>query len=78
MNSINDIVLGVQETYVPKVRITNADNKPKRKFVAPVTLIDKIRVKRKAFKTYKKYPSMTNYNVYVRARNQVNWQVKKS
>ena len=78
MNSINDIVLGVQETYVPKVRIKNADNKPKRKFVAPVTLIDKIRVKRKAFKTYKKYPSMTNYNLYVRARNQVNWQVKKA
>ena len=40
--------------------------------------MDKLRLKRSLFKTYKKYPTVKNYNAYARARNQVKWESRKA
>ena len=40
--------------------------------------MDKIRQKRKAFKHYKKYPSVANYKIYTKYRNQVKWETRKA
>ena len=50
----------------------------KRPLTAPITLIDKVRLKRQAFKHYKKFPTVINYNIYARYRNQVKWESKKA
>ena len=49
-----------------------------RAFQAPITLLNKLDLKRKAFKYYKKYPSTTNYTIYTRYRNQVIWECRKA
>ena len=36
-----------------------------------------MKLKRKAFKYYKKFPTVANYNLYARYRNQVKWESKK-
>ena len=77
INEITNVILDAQEQYVPKRKI-NTNTKSKRTFQAPITLLDKIRLKRKLFKIYKKYPTIQNYNAYARARNQVKWGVKKA
>ena len=42
---------------------------PKRTVTAPPSLLEKARMVRRAFKTYKKYPTKTNYNIYSKYRN---------
>ena len=51
---------------------------PKRSVPATLGLLNKLRLKRSAFKTYKKYPTTANYNSYARYRNQVKWEVRKA
>ena len=53
----------------PKIKIT---------FTAPFTLLQKVQRKRQAFKHYKKYPSVSNYNIYAKYRNQVKWETRKA
>ena len=53
-------------------------NKKKRPFFAPPDLLNKVRLKRSAYKYYKKYPTTKNYNAYVRLRNQVHWGARKA
>ena len=41
-------------------------------------MLDKVRAKRRAYKTWKKYRTTHNYNIYAKFRNQVKWEVKKA
>lgn len=52
-------------------------NGKKCKFV-PETVLEKIKLKRKAFKMYKKYRTQANFKAYAKARNQVKWALRKS
>ena len=49
-----------------------------RSFMVSDTLHNKIKSKRSAFKYYKKYPTVLNYNTYAKLRNQVKWACKKA
>jgi len=51
--------------------------KDKKKSFVPKSVLDKIRVKRKAYKLYKSFRTTANYNSYARARNQVKWTLRK-
>ena len=42
------------------------------------TLLHKIRLKRRAYKYYKKYPTQRNYDTYAKLRNQVKWESRKA
>ena len=65
-----------KDMFIPKKMYKN--NTVKRPFTAPPTLIERVRLKRKAFKYYKKFPTTRNYNMYVRYRNQVKWECRKA
>ena len=58
------------ELFVPKLKINT--NKPKHRFSAPDTLINKIKIKRVAYKYYKKFPTASNYEKYAESRAEVN------
>ena len=78
INGFSAVIMEAKDKFVPKRNLNSSAKKVKRHFQAPITLLDKIRLKRSAFKTYKKYPTLQNYNAYARARNQVKWEVKKA
>ena len=75
-STIDSIIDANVDKHVPTKRYRQ--NVFKRSFTAPVTLIERVRLKRKAFKTYKKFPTVENYNTYVKYRNQVKWQTRKA
>ena len=50
----------------------------KHTFATPDTLINEIKPKRYAFKAYKKFPTMSNYNTYAKYRNQVTRETRKA
>ena len=64
------------DKFIPKKK--HNENKVMRSFIAPVTLLELIQLKRKAFKMYKTFPTTQNYNSYVFLRNQVNNEVRKT
>ena len=76
-DKIHSVILSATDLYVPKKKIYK-QNVFKRPFAAPITLLDKIRLKRNAFKYYKKFPSTANYKIYAKFRNQVKWESKKA
>ena len=69
-------ITNAKDIYIPK-KLYKA-NVSKRLFTAPPTLIERVRLKRKTFKHYKKFPTTSNYNVYVRYRNQVKWECRRA
>ena len=71
-NTINE----AKNKFIPKKRYRGP--KIKRTFTAPFTLLQKVQRKRQAFKHYKKYPSVSNYNIYAKYRNQVKWETRKA
>ena len=73
---ISSIINDCVDKYVPKKRYRQ--NAFKRSFYAPDTLLERIRLKRRAFKYYKKFPTTENYKTYVRYRNQVKWETRKA
>ena len=75
-STIDSIIDANVDKHVPKKHYRQ--NVFKCSFTAPVTLIERVRLKRKAFKTYKKFPTVENYNTYVKYRNQVKWQTRKA
>ena len=75
-SKIMSVVLKAIDMYVPKK--TYKKHTFKRSFSAPNTLISRIRLKRRAFSHYKKFPTTSNYNMYVRYRNQVKWETRKN
>jgi hypothetical protein len=76
-SKISRVVDEARERFVPKVKIKNSGKGRKRKTLVPSTMLDKIKQKRAAFKTYKKQPTKQNYNLYAKARNQVKWESTK-
>ena len=72
-------ILHAMQKFVP---CTKAKSRPRKKNgtlkgTVPHTLLDKIRLKRKEYKNYKKYRTQDSYNAYTRARNQVKWLTRK-
>ena len=65
-----------KETFTPSKCFSGKNSGLKK--TVPKTVLDKIRIKRKAFKTDQNYRTKENYNAYVRTRNQVKWTMKKS
>ena len=63
--------------FIPQRKQTNTF-KIKKPFQAPDTLLQKVRLKRDAFKRYKTFPTTPNYNTYVKYRNQVKWESRKA
>ena len=66
-----------KDKFIPKKMYKNS-NQFKRSFMVSDTLHNKIKSKRSAFKYYKKYPTVLNYNTYAKLRNQVKWACKKA
>ena len=74
-DKIENILNSAKEKFIPKKKILN--NKVKRSFVAPPSLVDYIKLKRKTYKLYKKYPTPENFALYVTYRNIVNDDVRR-
>jgi len=64
----------LQDSHIPSKVFTSG---PKKKTVPP-NILEKIKVKRKAFNWYKKYKTKENYNAYAKARNQLKWALRKN
>ena len=64
------------DEYIPKKSFK--PNPKKHTFPSTPDLLSKIHRKRVAFKTYKKYPTKSNYNIYAKLRNQVKWESRKA
>ena len=71
---LDRIVTKACDKFIPKKAYRH--NHIKRNFTAPPTLLLKLQLKRSAFKKYKQYPTIQNYNEYVRLRNDVKMAVK--
>ena len=67
----------VTALFIPE-KCFNNPNKIQRNFHAPQTMLSALQMKRKAFKQYKKYPTIYNYNTYKYYRNKVKSEVKKA
>ena len=65
-----------KELFIPKKCMNS--NRPKRSFAAPESLLAALRLKRKAFKAYKRLRTPKNQEEYVYYRNMVNKLVKKA
>ena len=74
MDIISSILDSAKVKYIPKVKIFKPSIK--RNLPIPDSLCSKIKLKRIAFKNYKKYPSKANSDIYARARNQVKWGIR--
>ena len=82
---IENTLTKAKDLFVPKKKLNpcfknpNAKKPPyKRAFAAPDSMLKKIKLKRYAFKTYKKFPTVKNYNIYAKYRNQVIWETRKA
>ena len=69
---IDGVIVEGKKTFIPSKCFSGKNSGLKK------TVLDKIRIKRKAFKTDQNYRTKENYNAYVRTRNQVKWTMKKS
>ena len=72
--NFEDVITESKDKFIPKKKykpgkVTNF----KRTFIPPPGILEKIRLKRRLYKQYKKNPnSIENYNMYVSARSLVN------
>jgi hypothetical protein len=73
---IKKVILEAREKFIPKVILKHNGVNSKRNSI-PATMLDKVRMKRRAFKMYKKYPTKANQDAYAKARNQVKWESRK-
>ena len=73
---LEDIINYAKVKYIP-IKKTHYQSK-QRKNTVPNSVLDKIRIKRRAFKMYKKYRTQENFNAYAKARNQVKWALRKA
>jgi hypothetical protein len=72
---IMKVIQQAKDTCIPKVKLSGRSSG--KRSAVPHTMLDKIHLKRRAFKMYKKYPTQANYNAYAKARNQVKWESRK-
>ena len=79
---IESTINKAKDIFIPKKKVFNKPRDKhithKRTFATPDTLLKKIKLKRYAFKTYKKFPTMSNYNIYAKYRNQVTRETRKA
>ena len=71
----NKMKEGVRQ-FIPKKLIKNG--KKKRSCPSTPGILHKVRMKRAAYKQYKKYRTTNNWNIYCKYRNQVKWETRKS
>ena len=81
--NIETTINNAKDLFIPKKNNKPKTNKNSKKmkprtFKAPATLLDKLRLKRYAFKTFKQFPTSQNYKIYARYRNQVIWESRKA
>ena len=69
-NNLNE----VKEKYIP----TRSMNFKRRAFYAPPTLLNKLHLKRTAFKRFKQHPTISNKNIYMKYSNQVRWLSRRA
>ena len=74
---IYDLLLSGIDKYIPK-KVCKSTNKPKHKSPSTPGLLHKVRLKRRAYKHYKKYRTQANYDKYAKLRNQVRWESRKA
>ena len=82
-NSVDDCWLGIKHVvkeainkFVPMKKIKG--NGKSRRDPIPDTLLEKVRLKRRLYKYWKKYSTNDNWNAYAKVRNQVNWLSNKN
>ena len=73
---IKGVIKSAIDKFIPLKKVSSYC-KP-RKDPIPESLLEKVRLKRRLYKYYKKYPTKQNWNSYARVRNQVNWLTKKN
>ncbi|MCP3852206.1 MAG: hypothetical protein GY694_18500, partial [Gammaproteobacteria bacterium] len=76
VSTLDEVLTEAKDMFIPKKIYKK--NYTRRTFSAPLTLLLRIKLKRTAFKNYKRYPTKSNYNEYIRLRNEVNTAVKKA
>ena len=74
MLEIENMINLSKDKHIPKKK--GSSKKVKRTFNIPETLHSKIKLKRVAFKLYKKYPTPANFKDYVTIRNEVNKETR--
>ena len=75
-SNFNHIIEEAKTKFIPMKSFN--PNKPIRKFAAPITLLEALQMKRKAFKKKKKYNTPKNNEEYIYYRNLVNKEVKRA
>ncbi|KAL8587806.1 hypothetical protein ACOMHN_021024 [Nucella lapillus] len=71
---LHDKITELKNNLVPKRHTQNSSSARGR---VPRELLDKIKIKRKAYNNYKRYKTKANHEAYTRARNQVKWAIRK-
>ena len=69
------ILSDTMHMYIPKYTKKSVY---KHTYNSPPTLLSKLRCKREAFKTFKRFPTESNRKIYAKYRNQVKWESRKS
>ena len=75
-SKIESVLNNAKSKFIPLRKVNPM--KKQRSFHAPPTLLNLIQLKRSAFKTWKKYPTDFNYNIYVKYRNKVKREANKA
>ena len=75
-NKIETKLHNVSNEFIPRIKINTS--KIQRNFTAPDSLLNLIKLKRKAFKQYKRYRTASNYNTYAYLRNQTNIELRNA
>ena len=73
----HDTCVSSVDRFVP-TKVFKNSGKPRHKCSSTPGLLHKIRLKRRAYKYYKKYPTQRNYDTYAKLRNQVKWESRKA
>ena len=73
---IKNVILDACNEFIPRVK--KKKSKKRKHEPIPDTLLELIRVKRRAYKLKKKFPTKENEKKYARARNQVTWESRKN
>ena len=74
-SGIKSVLTDAMDKYIP-CKKSRVNGKPRREPL-PETLLDKVRLKRRLYKYWKKYRTVQNWNAYAKVRNQVNWMSNK-
>ena len=76
--SFSDVLNEAKVRFIPKKVFKQNKPKLKRTFIPPPGVLEKVRLKRRLFKYYKKFPTTQNFNLYDAARIIVSIAVKRA